>query len=127
MISDVRDCSTLSRATSPTRQPYRTTEPWAGVSGSPPMAAPRRTSPRRCTRHATSATTRSCQPRQPRRWGRLLILGLTLTLVATLSTRALADDSGFFGSFGESPDRQSDLNSDDASRLTATANPTVRE
>jgi hypothetical protein len=44
-------------------------------------------------RPATPATTRVCPPqsRCPRRWGRLLVLGMTLTLVVTLGTRALAD------------------------------------
>jgi len=56
------------------------------------MAPPR--PPRRPTRPAGPGRTRSCSrpSPQPRRWGRLLVGGLTLALVATLGTRALADD-----------------------------------
>jgi len=60
-------------------------------------------------RQATPATTqaRPQPPRRPRRWGRLLVLGLTLALVATLGTRALADpDDG--GPLVETPDLQTE-------------------
>src|SRR4029450_4339240 len=49
--------------------------------------------PARADRTRSTSTTRArpLPPRRPRRWGRLLVLGLTLVLVATLGTRALAD------------------------------------
>src|SRR5262245_14603814 len=76
------------------------------------MAAPHPTTPRPRTPHTTPTPTRPySQPRHTRRWGRLLVLVLTVTLVATLGTRALADDGNdgsFFGPFGEAPGSQSD-------------------
>src|SRR4029453_8269809 len=124
-------CLTLGRSGS---HPH----PANSLHGGPPMAAaaPHPTTPRRRARHTTSRTTRRTtrphpQPRRPRRGGRLLILGLTLTLVATLGTHALADDSNdsgsFFGPFGEAPGSKSnpDKDSGHASQLTATANPTA--
>src|SRR4030095_15383327 len=61
---------------------------------------------RRRTRQTTPTTTRARpqQPRRPRRPDQLLVLGVTLALVATLGTQALADTDGgvsFFESVGE--------------------------
>src|SRR4029453_166586 len=63
---------------------------------------------RRRTRSVIPATTRTRPqpPRRPCRWGRLLVLGVTLALVATLGTRALAADPD--GLSFESPDEQTD-------------------
>jgi hypothetical protein len=49
------------------------------------------TQPGSSSGHAASATPALRYPRCPRRWGRLLVAGLTLVLVAALVPRALAD------------------------------------
>src|SRR4029453_13256898 len=70
MISDVRDCSTLSRTTLPTRQTYRATEPCpAGRRTLEPPVSPGQPP-------AVPPAARGGDPRAPRRAG--MIVGLTL-------------------------------------------------
>lgn len=54
----------------------------------------------------TTPQARTLQRPRPRRWGRLLVLGVTLALVATLSTHALAEDTDGGSFFGEAPGAQ---------------------
>src|SRR5262245_24654762 len=59
-------------------------------------------------RPATLPTRRARPPQRPRPWrpSRLLVLVLTMSLVATLGTRALAEDPDGGSFFGEAPGTQ---------------------
>src|SRR4030095_4839863 len=61
---------------------------------------------------------------RPQRWGRLLVLGMTVALVATLSTRARGEDTdsgSVFGTLGGAPATQTDSGQPPAEQLSADA------